>query len=150
MTSISPDNTSPLGLSADTSARGESGLRTALRLNAGFSLLTGLIATIAAGWVADRLGIEQTWLVRTIGIGLLGFAAGLVFISGLSAPVVRTQALQISIADFGWVAATIVVIAAGWLSTTGAIVMALIAVVVADFGLLQLWQRRRMGPITAG
>jgi hypothetical protein len=44
-----------------------------------------------------------------------------------------------------WVLATIVVLVSGALNATGVVVAVVIGVGVADFALLQLWFRRRMG-----
>ncbi len=50
-----------------------------------------------------------------------------------------------SVADAVWVAATAVTVAAGWYSTAGVVVVGLVAVMVAAFGVAQLraWQRLR-------
>ena len=122
-------------------------LRIVLRLNAGFSLATGALALVAGGAVADLLGIEQVWLVRLVGAGLLGFAALVAAASRLRPVELRQQAALISIADLGWVAATIGVVAAGWLSTAGVVVMGLVAVLVLDLGVAQLFTRHRMRPV---
>lgn len=133
-------------------------LRTVLRLNAGFSLATGLAGLVAGGPVADLLGVDQVWLVRLVGGGLVGFAAAVVAVASAGRPVLHRWSGAISAADFGWVVATVAVLTAGWLSTAGAVVMALIGLLVLDLGVGQLMARRRMGdgpvpgdgPIAAG
>ncbi len=123
-------------------------LRNAFRLNGEFSGMTGLIATVAAGPVADLLGIDQVWLIRGLGISLLGFSALLFFLAGQRNSEVRVMAAPISLADLGWVAGTVAIVALGWLSTVGAIVMGVVALVVLGFAIAQL--RARAAMVTAG
>lgn len=119
-------------------------LRLYLRGNAVFSLLTGAIAALDAGPVSDFLDVEQTWLVRAVGVGLLAFSVMLFLTARQSDGVIRQAAPMISLGDFGWVAATPVIIALGWLSTAGALVMTAVALVVLAFGIGQLRSSRRM------
>lgn len=119
-------------------------LRNLLRLNAEFSMITGAVGLIAAGPVAEFLGVDQVYLVRLLGAGLLGFAAAVFAVSGTRTSVLQRWSQIISINDVGWVAGTIVVIAFGWLSTTGAIVMGLIGLVVLELGISQMRARSRL------
>jgi hypothetical protein len=137
------------GSDADPAAR----LRLVLRINAGFSALTGLIGLAAGGPVADFLGddpsadflgVDQVWLVRLIGLGLLGFAVAVAGVARLDYQRLAAGSRIISFNDFGWVLGTVAVVALGWLSTGGAVAMGLIAVVVLEFGVSQLLARRSM------
>ncbi len=119
-------------------------LRLVLRANAGFSALSGTAALVAGGPIADFLGLDQTWLVRLVGAGLVLFAVGVLAASAKEPPRLATEALIVSLNDFGWVVGTVVVIALGLLSTGGAVAMGLIGVIVLDFGLAQLHTRRRL------
>ena len=120
-----------------TQSHAESALRKVLLANTEFSIATGLACLILGGPVADVLGVDQVWLIRLLGAGLFGFA-GLVFlVSRSSRSILQRWSREISMADVGWVAATGVVIGLGWLSTGGAIIMAIIAAVVLAFGLAQ-------------
>jgi len=119
-------------------------LRNALRMNTGFSLLTGLIALIASGAISDVLGVEQIWLVRLLGVGLVGFAAFVLWVASTRTTTLTPVSRMISFADFGWVAGTVALIAAGGLSTSRAIVTGLIAFVVLELGINQLRQRSRL------
>ncbi len=129
---------------SSTRSTAESTLRKVLLINTELSVTTGLIGLIFGGPVADALGVEQVWLIRLLGAGLLGFA-GIVFaVSRSSQPVLQRWSREISQADLGWVAGTVVVIALGWLSTTGAIIMGIVALAVLGLGLAQARFRSAM------
>ena len=132
------------GSAASASAERAVVLRRLLRANAVFSAVTGLVATIDAGQVADGLGIGQGWLVRAMGVGLLGFALMLTVAARQSPAMLRRVTPVISAADFGWVLGTAMVIGFGWLSDEGSLAMALVAVVVLVFGVAQLRSARAM------
>lgn len=118
-------------------------LRRLFRANAAFSLTTGAIAAIASGPVADFLGLDQPWLVRVVGLGLVAFAGLLVVTSRQSPELLKAAAPAISAGDLGWVVATVVII--GWLSVEGALLMATIAVLVLALGIGQYRAGRRIG-----
>ena len=118
--------------------------RLALRTNATFSTATGVIGIVAAGWVSDRSGIEPAWIVRLVGIGLLVFAADLIRQSRLPEAKLPFALLQTSIADVGWIVATPVVIAIADLTRTGTIGAIVIAAVVLDLALAQMWVRSKL------
>ncbi len=142
--SLSRPASSPHAAPAATS-RSESRLRLSLRLNAGFSTSTGAVALIAGGWVADQLGLDQSWApmaVRLLGVGLLGFAALLLFESGRQGDRLASSVLQVSMADLGWVVGSGVLMALGLFSSIGNVVVAVIALVVLDLALFQLWSHR--------
>ncbi len=126
-------------------------LRLALRLNAAFSTLTGIASLAAASAIADLLGVGEVlgfntdWVIRATGLGLLGFAAFLVFLAGTDADRLHRESLSISLADFGWVLGTGVLLALGLVERGGAILLGVVAVVVLDLGLMQLSGRRRLG-----
>ena len=118
-------------------------LRLVLRLNALSSLASGLVAAIAATWVSETLGIDHVAITRVVGVGLVAFAANVVYISTRGDARVLAEARLVSAADAAWVIATIVVLASGILTTAGIVIAAVVGVMVADFGALQLWLRAR-------
>ena len=119
-------------------------LRLALRINAGFSLATGVTLLVAAGPIGSLLDVEQTWLLRLLGVGLLVFAADVWHTAAQPVePLLRWSAV-VTAADFGWVVATVVVIALGLLSVSGAVVCIAVAVVVEALGTAQFLARRRL------
>jgi len=116
-------------------------LRNLLRCNALLSTATGLGAAVGGGPVAELLGVDQVWVVRVLGGGLVAFA-GLVFVvSGMRTSLLRPASLIVSIGDLGWVVATLATIAVGWLSGSGVGVMGATGVVVLGLGLAQLRAR---------
>ena len=119
-------------------------VRFALRANATFSTVTGVIGIVAAGWISDRSGIEPAWIVRLVGVGLLLFAADLIRQSRLPEAKLPFALLQTSIADLGWIIATPVVIAVVDLTRAGTIGAIAIAAVVLDLALAQLWLRSKL------
>lgn len=116
-------------------------LRNLLRCNALFSMVTGLVAAVAGGPVAELSGLDQGWVVRVLGGSLVAFA-GLVFVvSGVRTSLLRPASLVVSIGDLGWVAGTLVTFALRWLSTSGVAAMVATGVVVLGLGLAQLRAR---------
>ncbi len=122
----------------------ESTLRKTLLINTELSAATGTAGLAFGGPVADMLGVDQVWLIRLLGAGLLAFAAAVFLVARSSRPTLARWSLEISLADIGWVLGTVAVIALGWLSTTGAIVMAIVGAAVGVLGTLQLTSRAKM------
>ena len=122
----------------------ESTLRKVLLANTEFSVTTGLAGLIFGGPVADALGVEQVWLIRMLGAGLLGFAAMLFLIARSPQPMLQRWSREISQADVGWMLGTIAVVLLGWLSTSGAIIMTAIGLIVLGLGITQHLFRRDM------
>jgi uncharacterized membrane protein len=113
-------------------------LRRALLANALFSLATGLLLAGAPGWTAALLGDVAPWILLLIGVGLLLFAAFLVWVA--RRPASRAAyALLATGADLGWVAgsAVLLVLPGSTFSATGSGVVAGVAGVVGGFALLQ-------------
>ncbi len=121
----------------------ETKLRIALRANATSSSLFGFGGLIFADRVVDFLGAGTPILVRLIAAGLVGFAAFVVYVSIQPLPEMRSESLLISIGDLGWVAASAVLIAIGLFTTAGAVAAAVIAALILDFALIQLWARAK-------
>lgn len=124
-------------------------LRRALRLNAWFSTVSGL--TLAAGsyLIGPRIGVEPSWLVLLVGIGLLPFAYDL--FANASKSNVNLGKVKVAIAgDIAWVVGSIAVIVVDptGLTTAGVVTIGVVAAIVADFGVLQwLGLRRAMESI---
>ncbi len=124
-------------------------LRNLLRLNSEFSIVTGAVGLIAAGPVAEFLGVDQVWIIRLLGAGLLGFATAVFAVSGTRTTVLQRWSQIISINDLVWVAGTIAVIGLGWLSTRGSIAMGLIGLIVLELGVSQMRARSRLAAAAA-
>lgn len=120
-------------------------LRDALVANAMFSAVTGSLLLMAGGGVAEFLGVEASWIVRLIGAALLPFAAA-VAIASQPQNLAATSAFSISAADFAWVVASVVLLAL-WpdlLSPAGRVALAVVAAIVAAFGVAQVAGARRL------
>ena len=128
-------------------------LRGALGANALFSFSTGLLLVGAPEWAATTLGDVTPWMLRLIGVGLLLFAAFLVWVA--RQPESRAAyALLATGADLGWVAGSAVLLVFPVLSSTGVGVVVGVAGVVLVFALLQgaglrALTRNRRGTTTA-
>jgi len=113
-------------------------LRTALLSNALFSTISGLTFVMLSHSVAQWIGIGTPIIYRGIGIGLLGFAAFVAW-TGIRKPINTSWAALISIADFGWVAGTLVLVALSFEALEpGGMLLLVIAANVLFFGLRQL------------
>ncbi len=108
-----------------------------LRANATTSGFGGLAAAIAPGPIDDVLGTGQEGWVRLIGIGLVAFAALVVATSRFDRAELAKAVPGISLGDGSWVIGTVVAIALGWFSTSGAVAMGLVGVMVGMFGVEQ-------------
>jgi hypothetical protein len=132
----------------------ESLLRIVLRTNATTSGLGGLVAALAPGPLDEVLGTGQEGWVRLIGIGLVAFAALVVGTSRFDREQLVRAVPGISLGDGSWVVGTIIALALDWFSTSGAVVMGLVGVMVGVFGVEQALLVRSLSaghaaPVTA-
>lgn len=130
---------------APTDSRAEHHLRLVLRANAVSSALFGLVGLVGAGFWSERFGLEPVALTAAVAVGLVVFAIDVWWIARQPVARLRPLSLAVSAADLAWVAASVAVIAMGVLTTTGAVAAILVAVLVSDFALTQLWFRHRLG-----
>lgn len=118
-------------------------LRNALRANGAFSATTGTAALAFARPLAESLGITDPTLLPGLGLNLIVFAVLLFLLA--SRPVIRRGlALTVVGLDAAWVVGSIAVLFAGVLTVTGNWTVAIIADVVAAFGILQYMGVRRL------
>lgn len=115
-------------------------LRYALLANAVFSASCGLLMLSQHVFVETLLGIQASWLLRSLGFGLLLFAVDLVHQA--TRPRLATwRALYASIGDFLWV----IISAVGLLlfshlfSLAGVWAILIVAGIVLVFGCWQIW-----------
>lgn len=114
-------------------------LRKALTSNAVFSLLSGLALALFSAPVAEVMGIGPPTIYRLVGIGLVVF--GLAIITLLSrSEMLPFRALLISLADLGWVLATIFLLILAWsqLSLVGIVALTAVGLLVLVFALFQI------------
>ncbi|MCP3855220.1 MAG: hypothetical protein GY698_10865 [Actinomycetia bacterium] len=126
-----------------TTSTPERRLRLVLAANATTSVGFGLVGAFATNPVAEHLGVDPVRVVRLVSIGLVLFGLDVALTARTSTERLTVGALLVSLADWVWVAATVVVLTLGLLSTEGAVIMGLIGLGVAGFAVLQLLLRRR-------
>jgi ribosome-associated toxin RatA of RatAB toxin-antitoxin module len=114
-------------------------LRNALRLNAATSLAGGLVAAVAPTALDRLLGSGHPGWVRVVGVGLVVYALDLLVLAGSRMTRLLRWTPYVVGADVAWVAASIVGIAAGWLSGPGTAVMAAVGLAVGFFA----WRQQR-------
>jgi hypothetical protein len=113
-------------------------LRFVLTANATTSGLAGLTAVLAGERVDDWLDTANSGWVRVVGAGLVAFALAVIALSRSTVHRLRRWVPAVSLADGGWVAASIATIIAGWYSGTGAAIIGIIAVIVGTFAITQM------------
>jgi hypothetical protein len=124
-------------------------LRRALAGNGLFSLGSGLLLLVWADPLALALDLPSTFLLRAIGLGLLGYAGFLFSLASRPAP--RRMAVLASLLDGGWVVGSAVVLLLHGMPLTslGRWMIGGLAVFVAAWGLLQVIGRSRQQTMEA-
>lgn len=118
-------------------------LRNSLRANCAFSTLSGLSFLFGAAAIAAAIGLGEARILLGLGVGLLGFAGYLAFVS--SRPTLDLSvAMQIIAADLAWVVGTVPVVLLDVLNRSGVIAAIVIANVVLLLALLQYLGVRRI------
>ena len=124
-------------------------LRSALRLNAIFSLVSGGFLVIADGLVAALLGtLDAIGWIRAIGIGIFLFGIFVWRTSG-ERPIPQGAARAIFGLDVAWVVASAVVLTLGWFSDQGWWAVAIVADVVACFAIAEWFGLKRVAGAAA-
>lgn len=111
--------------------------------NALFSGATGLVLVIGARWLSGWL-VLNAWLLAALGVGLLLYAADLVWLSRSERFLLAGGRLAV-VADIGWViAAAALITFTAVLTTPGELALALVSLVVAGFAAAQWIGLRRL------
>jgi hypothetical protein len=118
-------------------------LRRALQVNASFSTISGLELVFAQRGVVRLLGLPETINLMALGIGLLVFAAILVFFSRKK-PIKLLDAWIAVILDAAWVLGSYPLLFVVPFSTSGKWVVGIVAEVVMVFALMQWLGIRRI------
>lgn len=113
-------------------------LRRTLRANALFSAVSGLAIAVGSYAIGPRIGVEPSWIVLIVGLGLLPFAFDL-FVNANRTEVNLVKVKTAIAGDIAWVVGSIVVVVIdpNGLTVAGIVTVAIAAAVVADFALLQ-------------
>lgn len=117
-------------------------MRRALRSNGAYCVASGTAVAALATSIDERVGLDA-WLLAAVGISLVGY--GIFVMWAVGQPKLFVPTAQMAIAgDLGWIVMAVVVIGAGWMTTTGNVVLALLTVVVAGFAIVQQSLYRRL------
>jgi hypothetical protein len=111
-------------------------LRNALLGNASFSTLSGLAIIFAHNKIGMLLGLTDNDSLAGLGVGLILFAAALVF-SARRSELKLPEASVAVVLDFAWVLGSYIILFLVPFSTQGKWVITAIADVVLAFGILQ-------------
>jgi len=121
----------------------DSELMRALKQNAAFSGISGLVLLLFPEFVARFLGVGAPWFFQALGVGLLLFAADLIHQTRQTKPS-PLRAMSSALADFAWVLGTAVILLI-WgkdIAIQGWVALVVIALIVAQFGIRQ-WRGAR-------
>lgn len=126
-----------------TATTGGSLLPSSLKLDSLVSAANGIAYVVGAAALDDLLGPASGWLLA-IGVFLIVYAAAVGFV-GTRPMINRLHAGLVAEGNLGWVAASLAVLAFGWLdlTTTGQVWALLQAGTVAGFAVLQFLGLRR-------
>lgn len=115
-------------------------LRRSLRGNAWFSGLSATLLFVTARPIADFLGIEAPWIIRTLGLGLLLYAFWLTMIARRPTPDRREVWATVGL-DAAWVLGSALLLLTGPVPLTfaGKWAVGIVADIVATFAVLQTY-----------
>lgn len=116
-----------------------------LRLNAVLTAATGAASLAGAGVLSEPLGIP-VWLLASLGVGLLGYAA-LLWNGSRTVPVPTAFGRFAVAADTAWVVGVVAILLA-WpeaMTPAGRWTLGLLTLVVADLAIAQAIGLRRQG-----
>lgn len=119
-------------------------LHTAIRSNAIFCDVSGLVMTFAAKPLANFLGLETTMPLIVGGIGLIVWSAFL-FMTSLQVKIPKWKAWLAIEGDLVWVLGSIVLLVGNFLPLTiaGTWTIGIIADIVLAFAIWQFWALRK-------
>ncbi len=112
-------------------------LRSTLVINGVSTGLCGLALLLAPAPLAGLLGVSPPALLAAVGAGLVLYAGGL-FWTARRRPIPGAAAWAAIVLGLGWVLGSVAVVELGILSSIGVGLVALVAVVVLVFAILQL------------
>lgn len=119
-------------------------LTTVLRADGVFALLSGAVTILAAGPIADLIGLGATLPLIILGVVLLLYGGDLLYFAGRK-PINRRIAQAAIILNLLWVVGSYLGLLMGWfpVNTAGKWAIALVAEVVLLFAILEFIALRR-------
>jgi O-antigen/teichoic acid export membrane protein len=134
-----PQEDTMTALTAPAPTDRDARLRTLLRADAGLCAVTGLLAAAVPSAVADLLGPDvSATVVRVVGIALVVWAVDALLLTRTRGRLLTRVARVAAAGNLAWEVGTLVLVALGAFSGTGAVVALLVAAVVGGLGLVQL------------
>lgn len=117
----------------------------ALRANGVFSMLSGIVILLIQQPLANWFGQINPLYLAGLGIGLILFALRLLYLAG-PGQLFKLEAQIIIGSDIGWVAGSLVLLAAFYrqIAIPGILLMLAIALVVGGFAFMQTQGLRRL------
>jgi len=107
-------------------------VRTVLRLNAGVTAACGAVMLVAGAPLAAAMEVDRL-VVTAVAAFFLVLGVDVWLLAGRSAGVAIGTARLLAVADAGWTAATVAVVAAGLVPFPGALLPLAVAAVTAGF-----------------
>jgi hypothetical protein len=104
-------------------------LRRVLLADGIVSGVAGAQLALAAGWLDDLLGLP-TLLLQLVGLSLLPFAAGVLYLAS-RAPIQRRAAWAVLALNVLWVVASALLVLSGWVDPTTAGTLFIVAQAIA-------------------
>ncbi len=119
-------------------------LRYALKANSLFSTASGLVLALGGPWLASVIGVGPAWLYRSIGVGLVLYGIGL-WLNANRTEINLTEVRWALAMDWLWViGSAAVVLLAPTINDAGVWIVGIVALVVADFAVVQGLGMRRL------
>ena len=111
-------------------------LRSTLIVNGISTALCGTALLFAPAALAELIGVPMPAVLATVGIGLVLYAAGLIW-TARRRPIPGTAAWAAIVMDLGWVVGSVALVEAGLLTSIGIVLVGLVAAAVFVFATLQ-------------
>jgi len=112
------------------------GVRSVLRLNAGVTAACGAVMLVAGAPLAEAMEVDRL-VVTAVAAFFLVLGVDVWLLAGRSTGVVIGTARLLAVADAGWTAATVAVVAAGLVPFPGALLPLAVAAVTAGFAVAE-------------
>lgn len=112
------------------------GVRDVLRLNAGVTAACGAAMLVAGATLAEAMEVDRL-VVTAVAAFFLVLGVDVWLLAGRSAGVVIGTARLLAVADAGWTAGTVAIVAAGLVPFPGALLPLAVAAVTAGFAVAE-------------
>ena len=121
-------------------------VRTVLRVNTVFSIVSGVAVAASSAWLAQQLGGPSTLAVVAIGLSVVVFGFIAMAVSVAGARTVWRGGCLIAAADLAWVAISIPVVIIGEVTTAGVIAVSIVGSGVLALAIAEVVVLRVLSP----